>query len=120
MAQPERDPSCLFCRIIAGELPSTMIYENDAAIVVADIAPQAPVHVLAMPRRHIPSIADIAPSDATTLAAVLDAANSAARLQGIGDSGYRLIVNFGVDAGQSVQHLHVHVMGGRALALPLA
>lgn len=120
MTPLERDPACLFCRIIAGELPGTLIYENDEAVVIADIAPQTPVHVLAMPRRHIASIADIAPSDATTLAAVLDAANSAARLQGIGDSGYRLIINYGVDAGQSVPHLHVHVMGGRALALPLA
>jgi histidine triad (HIT) family protein len=101
-------------------LPSAKIYENDAAIVIADIQPQTPVHLLAMPKRHIASIADITAGDASTIAALINAANSAARDQGIADSGYRLIVNYGPDAGQSVHHLHIHVMGGRQLQLPLA
>ncbi len=118
MTLPERDPDCLFCKIIAGEIPSTKLLETEDAVVIADITPQAPLHALALPRRHIVSAAHLTPADAATLAAVLDAANTVARQQGVAESGYRLVMNIGPDAGQSVLHLHVHLLGGRALAWP--
>jgi histidine triad (HIT) family protein len=118
MAAPERDPNCLFCRIIAGEIPAAKLLETDEAIVIADINPQAPVHVLAIPKRHIPSAAHLTPTDATTLAGVIDAANAVARDRGIDATGFRLVMNHGQDAGQTVDHLHVHLLGGRALGWP--
>ena len=118
MAAPDRDPNCLFCRIIAGEIPATKLLETAEAIVIADINPQAPVHALAIPRRHIPSAAHLTPGDAQTLAAVIDAANTVARQKGIEATGFRLVMNHGSDAGQSVDHLHVHLLGGRQLGWP--
>ncbi len=118
MATPERDPDCLFCKIIAGEIPGTRLLETDDVIVIQDINPQAPVHGLAIPKRHIPSAAHLTLADAATLAAVIDAANTVARDKGVADSGYRLVMNIGPDAGQSVAHLHVHILGGRALGWP--
>ena len=118
MQPAERDPSCLFCKIIAGEIPAQRLTETDEAIAIADINPQAPTHVLVIPRRHIASIANLIPADAATLADVIATANAIAREQGIDASGYRLVVNHGADAGQSVPHLHVHVLGGRTLGWP--
>lgn len=118
MTSPERDPNCLFCKIIAGEIPAKKLLETPDAIVIADINPQAPVHVLAIPRRHIPSAAALTPADATTLLAVIAAANTVARDTGTEATGYRLVMNHGADAGQSVDHLHVHLLGGRALGWP--
>ncbi len=118
MTEPERDPQCLFCRIIAGEIPATKILETPTAIAIADINPQAPTHVLVIPRRHISGIAAVTPQDAATLAEIIDAANQVARARGLDQSGYRLVVNQGPDAGQSVPHLHVHVLGGRQLQWP--
>jgi histidine triad (HIT) family protein len=118
MAAPEYDPTCLFCRIIAGEIPATKLLETPDAVVIADINPQAPVHALAIPRRHIPSAGHLTMADSATLAAVIDAANTVARAKGIDVTGYRLVMNNGADAGQSVPHLHVHILGGRALGWP--
>jgi histidine triad (HIT) family protein len=118
MSSPERDPDCLFCKIIAGEIPSTKLLETPDVVVIADINPQAPVHALAIPRRHIPSAAALTPADAATLLAVIDAANAVARDKGIDATGYRLVMNHGADAGQSVDHLHVHLLGGRPLGWP--
>jgi histidine triad (HIT) family protein len=118
MTDSARDPQCLFCRIIAGEIPSTKLLETDEAIVIADINPQAPVHALSMPRRHIVSIAHMTPADAATLSAVIDAAVTVARQRGLEESGYRLVINHGPDAGQSVAHLHVHVLGGNPMGWP--
>lgn len=118
MSEPERDPHCLFCKIIAGEIPSTKLLETADVVVIADINPQAPTHALAIPRRHIASVALLTPADAVTLAAVIEAANQVARDQGRESTGYRLVINHGADAGQSVAHLHVHVLGGRPLGWP--
>ena len=118
MAEIERDPACLFCRIIAGEIPANRLLETDEAIVIADINPQVPTHVLAIPRRHIASVATLTAADATTLAAVIDAATTIARERGLDASGYRLVINHGADAGQSVPHLHVHMLGGAAMGWP--
>jgi histidine triad (HIT) family protein len=114
----DRDLSCLFCRIIAGEIPAQVLYQNEEAIVIADINPQAPIHVLAIPRQHISSIADINDNNATTLIGVINAANTFAYEKGLKASGYRLVINHGADAGQSVAHLHIHVLGEQAMGWP--
>ena len=114
----QRDPNCLFCKIIAGEIPAQRLLETDDAIVIADINPQAPLHALAIPRRHIASIAIVTAADAATLAAVFTAATTVAHQHGVDASGYRLVLNHGDDAGQSVPHLHVHVLGGKPMGWP--
>ncbi len=112
------ESDCLFCKIAAGEIPSDKVLETDDVIVFRDIAPQAPVHLLAIPRRHIPSVADLTEGDAVLLARLVDAANTAGR-QELGDRGYRIATNVGEEAGQTVFHLHLHIMGGAPLG-PLA
>jgi histidine triad (HIT) family protein len=108
---------CLFCRIVSGEVPAQFVYEDDAVVAFPDINPQAPVHVLVVPRRHVPDLTAAA-EDPDLVARVTAGAAKVAALQGIGDSGYRTVVNTGPDAQQSVQHLHVHVIGGRQMGWP--
>ncbi len=105
---------CLFCRIVAGEIPSTVVAETDRTVAFRDVAPQAPTHVLVVPRDHHADVAACAAADPGLLADVLAAAVDVARAEGLED-GYRLLTNTGPDAGQTVHHLHVHVLGGRAL-----
>jgi len=107
---------CIFCRIASGEIPAARVAENDAAIAFRDLNPQAPVHVLVVPRRHVASLADAAEGE--ELGALLLLAREVARLEGIADRGYRVVTNSGADAGQTVHHLHLHVLGGRALGWP--
>ncbi|MBM4407497.1 MAG: histidine triad nucleotide-binding protein [Chloroflexi bacterium] len=111
-------PDCLFCRIAAGELPSSQVHADDQVIAFRDIAPKAPVHVLVIPRRHIPSAADLAVDDGPLLSRMVAVAAEVARHEGIADSGYRIVTNVGADAGQSVAHLHLHVLGGRRMTWP--
>ena len=110
---------CLFCRIVVGEIPSTEILGTESTYAFADIDPAAPTHVLVVPRRHI---ADAAALDATTDAELLGqlfaTAREVARIAGVDESGYRLVFNVGEDATNSVAHLHLHVIGGRALSWP--
>jgi histidine triad (HIT) family protein len=115
----QRDPDCLFCRIVAGELPSQRVYEDDAVIVVRDVAPRAPTHVLAMPRRHVPSLdaLDDSAEDTALLAALFSALRSVARSGGL-EKGYRIVSNIGPAGGQTVPHLHLHLLGGRAMTWP--
>ena len=108
--------SCLFCRIVRGELPVPTIAENEHAIAFRDINPQAPVHVLVVPRRHVASLAEA--EDALELGAVALLAAEVARTEGIDQSGYRAVMNSGADGGQSVHHLHMHLLGGRAMKWP--
>jgi len=108
---------CPFCAIAEGRLPARLVFDTDEVVAFHDIAPQAPVHVLVIPRRHIPSVADAAGEDRDLLGALLLAAGEAARRCGIAH-GFRLVVNSGAAAGQSVGHLHIHVLGGRALRWP--
>ena len=110
--------SCIFCKIAAGEIPAAKIYEDDHAVAFRDINPQAPVHVLVIPRRHIASLKDATPDDEAVLGRVLLAAARVAREEGLDERGYRTIFNTGAGAGQSVFHLHVHVLGGRDLTWP--
>ncbi len=108
--------SCVFCRIISGEIPAPIIAQNEHAAAFRDLAPKAPVHVLVVPKRHVASLADC--HDGPELGAVMLLAAEVARLEGIETSGYRTVVNTGADGGQSVFHLHAHVMGGRAMGWP--
>ena len=113
-----RDPSCLFCRIVAGEIPSTRVAEDDLAIAIRDIAPRAPTHVLVMPREHIASAADLTDADAAVVGRIFGMAADIARSEGIADGGYRIVTNVGTWGGQTVDHLHFHLMGGRPFTWP--
>ena len=110
--------ACLFCRIARGEIPATIVHEDDEVVAFRDVNPQAPTHVLVIPREHLSSAADLAADHAELLAAMFAAANRVAAADGVAETGYRLVVNVGRDAGQSVDHLHLHVLGGRRLAWP--
>ncbi len=119
---PQRDctfvESCLFCRIAAGTIPSDRVHEDDLVIAFRDIAPRAPTHILLIPRRHIASAADLTEADAPLLGRLFAVAAEIARSEGIADGGYRLVSNVGRWGGQTVDHLHVHLMGGRAFDWP--
>jgi histidine triad (HIT) family protein len=114
-----RDPDCLFCKIVAGEIPSDRVYEDEEVIVFRDITPRAPTHVLAIPRRHIQSIHALtdAPHDREVLAALFAALRRVADDAGLGN-GYRVVTNVGAASGQSVPHLHLHLLGGRSMSWP--
>ena len=109
--------SCLFCRIIAGELAATIVYRDDDVIAFRDVNPQAPTHILVIPTRHIASIADTQDNDADLLGRLIIVAKQVAQTEKL-SAGYRLVVNTGTQAGQSVFHLHVHLLGGRAMHWP--
>jgi diadenosine tetraphosphate (Ap4A) HIT family hydrolase len=112
------ESDCLFCRIIAGVVPSTKVHEDDLVVAIRDVAPRAPIHVLLMPRQHIASAADLTDADAPVVGRLFAAAAEVARAEGIADAGYRLVSNVGRWGGQSVDHLHVHLMGGRSFDWP--
>jgi histidine triad (HIT) family protein len=114
----ERDPTCLFCRIVAGEVPSDGVLEDDRLVAFRDIAPRAPTHILVVPREHIPSVRELTEGDGPLLAHLFVTANGIADREGIADAGYRLVVNVGEWGGQSVAHLHLHLLGGRAMTWP--
>ena len=107
--------SCLFCEIAAGNIPSTKVYEDELVYAFRDIAPQAPVHVLIIPRKHIESAQALTAEDDGLLCHMFACARQIAESEGVAASGYRLITNVGDDAGQSVHHLHLHLIGGKAL-----
>ena len=117
-AEPRRDPSCLFCRIIAGEIPSNRVAEDESVVAIRDIAPRAPTHVLVMPRDHIPSAADLTDTDSPIVGRIFAMAAEIARSEGIADNGYRIATNIGAWGGQTVDHLHFHLMGGRRFDWP--
>jgi histidine triad (HIT) family protein len=108
---------CMFCKIAAGEIPSRRIHEDDEAVAFHDINPQAPVHVLIVPRRHIGSLNEASEADRSLLGGLLLTARKLARELGVG-SGYRVVNNCGATAGQSVFHVHLHLLGGRTLEWP--
>ena len=113
-----RRPDCLFCRIVAGEIPSDRVHEDDQVIAFRDIAPRAPTHILVIPRAHIASAAELTEADGPLLGRLFGAAAQIAREQGIADAGYRLVTNVGRWGGQTVDHLHLHLMGGRPFDWP--
>lgn len=109
---------CLFCRIAAGTLPSRQVFADDDLVAFHDLHPQAPVHILLIPRRHIPSVAAAEAGDGALLGRLLLVAAELARTTGIAESGFRILTNTGRHAGQSVDHLHVHLLGGRPMSWP--
>jgi histidine triad (HIT) family protein len=108
---------CLFCKIAAGAIPVTRLFEDEQVLAFPDINPQAPVHVLVIPKQHIASLAQTTKDDSALLGHLLAAAVEVANLQGLGN-GYRLVINTGPDGGQTVEHLHVHLLGGRHMGWP--
>jgi len=113
----DRDPDCLFCRIVAGEIPSDLVHTDDDVIAFRDIAPRAPTHVLVIPRRHIPDADALTDADGTILAKLFAVMRKIADEAGLGN-GYRVVTNVGPEAGQSVPHLHFHLLGGRTMSWP--
>jgi len=109
---------CIFCGIVAGEVPATVVHRTEHAVAFRDLHPQAPVHVLVVPRRHIDDASVLDAADGEVLADMLMAARQVAESEGIAERGYRLLFNVGEDASNSVPHLHLHVLGGRPLAWP--
>ena len=107
---------CIFCKVASGEIPSEKLHQDEAVFVIADISPQAPVHLLVIPFEHLTSVAEIGEHNATLMQNMTLMANRAAQTAGVADSGYRLVINTGAEGGQSVAHLHMHVLGGRQLS----
>ena len=109
---------CLFCKIAAGEIPSTKVYEDDDFYSCKDIAPVAPGHVLVIPKKHIASIAALTPDDADVAGKMLYAIQKVAQVLGLDKEGYRVVYNTGEKAGQTVHHMHAHILGGKEMAWP--
>ncbi len=109
---------CIFCRIIDGRAPARIVHQDDRVIVIEDINPQAPVHLLVIPRRHVATLNDLTDADDALVGELIRRAAIVAKARGIADSGYRTVFNCNRGAGQSVYHLHLHVLGGRRLAWP--
>ncbi|HZB30100.1 MAG TPA: histidine triad nucleotide-binding protein [Streptosporangiaceae bacterium] len=109
---------CLFCKIVSGDVPAKIVRETDRTLAFRDINPQAPTHVLVVPKDHYPDAAALAAADEATLALVLKEAHEVAVGEGIADAGYRVVFNTGAEAGQTVFHVHAHVLGGRGLNWP--
>ena len=112
------EENCLFCKIVAGEIPAARVYEDDLCVAFNDISPQAPHHVLIVPRAHIDSLAEAEDAHRETLGQLLLAARKIARDKGFADAGFRTVINTNRDGGQTVFHLHVHLLGGRPFVFP--
>jgi histidine triad (HIT) family protein len=110
--------NCLFCKIVAGEIPAARVYEDDQLIAFNDINPQAPTHVLIVPRRHVATLNDLASSEDGLVGNMVRRAAAIAKERGIAEGGYRTVFNCNAAAGQTVFHIHLHLIGGRAMAWP--
>jgi histidine triad (HIT) family protein len=113
-----RVADCLFCAIVAGEIPATQVVETDLVLAFRDINPQAPTHVLIIPKEHYPNVAALAAADSGLLGEVIAQAHQVASAEGVADTGYRIVFNTGEQAGQTVPHVHAHLLGGRSLTWP--
>lgn len=109
---------CLFCKLVAGEIPSQKLYEDDLCLAFQDISPQAPSHFLVIPKRHLVSLAEVQPGDEELLGHLMMVISKVAREVGLDQAGYRVVTNIGEDGQQTVKHLHYHVLGGRSLTWP--
>jgi histidine triad (HIT) family protein len=109
---------CLFCKIIAGEIPGSVVYQDDHVVAIKDINPQAPTHILVLPRRHIATLNDLTPGDDSIVGEMTRRAAALARERGHADGGYRTVFNCNADAGQTVFHIHLHLLGGRTFRWP--
>jgi histidine triad (HIT) family protein len=110
--------NCLFCRVIAGEAPASVVYQDDEMVAIRDINPQAPLHVLLIPRKHLATLNDLAEEDDALVGRMLRRAAALAREHGLDARGYRAVFNCNREAGQSVYHIHLHVLGGRRMGWP--
>lgn len=110
---------CLFCKIVAGVIPSTKVYEDDSVLAFRDIAPQAPTHILVIPKEHIGSVAEVNADNSAVVAHIFEVIPAIAKAEGL-ENGYRVVSNCGPDACQTVPHLHFHILGGRKLAGEMA
>ena len=110
--------NCLFCKIIAGDIPSTKVYEDETVLAFRDIAPQAPTHILVIPKTHIASVAEINGDNSAVVAHIFEVIAQIAKAEGL-ENGYRVVSNCGEHAGQTVHHLHFHILGGQQLALEM-
>jgi len=111
-------PDCLFCRLAAGEIPASIVYQDERVIAFKDITPQAPTHILVIPLRHISTLNDLTAEDDGLVGEMTRRAAAIAKEQGLADRGYRVLFNCNADAGQTVFHIHLHLVGGRRLAWP--
>ena len=109
---------CLFCKILDGEIPCDKVFENDEVIAFRDVNPQAPTHILVIPRKHISTVNDLTVDDKNIVAEMILSAQMVAKQEGIEDSGYRLVMNCNEGAGQTVFHIHLHILGGRGMNWP--
>ena len=107
---------CIFCRIITGKIPSDVIYQDEGVIAFRDINPQAPVHLLVIPKKHIAYLTDLTEEELPLIGHMVEVANQLAKAEGISETGYRLVINCGQQGGQLVPHLHMHILGGRQLS----
>ena len=107
---------CVFCQIVAGRIPSEILYQDEEVVAFRDINPQAPTHLLIIPKKHIPSLADVSEAESSLMSHMVNIANQLVKKEGVAESGYRLVINCGKQGGQLVPHLHLHVLGGRQLA----
>lgn len=110
---------CLFCKIVAGDIPSTKVYEDETVFAFRDVNPQAPTHILVIPKAHIPSVAEVTGDNSGVVAHIFEVIPKIAEAEGL-TGGYRVVSNCGDDAGQSVKHLHFHILGGKTLTLNMA
>lgn len=111
--------NCLFCKIVAGDIPSTKVYEDETVLAFRDVNPQAPAHILVIPKCHIPSVAGVTAENSGVVAHIFEVIPTIAEREGLA-GGFRVVSNCGPDAGQSVPHLHFHILGGRELTLEMA
>ena len=110
---------CIFCKIVAGDIPSTKVYEDETVLAFRDINPEAPTHIIVIPKAHISSANEICESNSTVVAHIFEVIPSIAKAENL-ENGYRVVSNCGADAGQTVHHLHFHILGGKTLALEMA
>ena len=112
------DRDCLFCKLVAGDIPTTVVYQDEATFAFRDLDPQAPTHVLVVPRHHVPNVAALAQEAPEDVTALIRAVAAVAAQEGLADRGYRSVFNTGAEAHQTVFHAHVHVLGGRSMTWP--
>jgi histidine triad (HIT) family protein len=118
VVSPAATPGCLFCRIVSGEIPSTVVHQDDLVVAIRDINPQAPTHLLLLSRAHVASADDLTAAHGELLGRIFEVASRLARSEGVAANGYRIVTNVGRDGGQTVDHLHFHLLGGRRFTWP--
>lgn len=109
---------CIFCKIISGEIPGDIVYQDNQIVAIKDIDPKAPIHILIVPRKHIPSLNDLDEGDSDLMGHIFMVAATLAKDKGIAEKGYRIVNNCGVEGGQTVEHIHFHLLGGRNMTWP--